>query len=239
MVLESSSASSPDRKVVVTQPNYLPWRGHFALLSEADVIVFLDDVQFTKRDWRNRNIIVSREGTQWLSIPVESKGRFKQTIRETRINDPEWKKRHWRTLKFTYERCAGWTSFADLFGEYYSAPTSPFLVDELLMSLDLCCRALGIRTQVQLGSELPGSVDPTRRLIEKVSAVDGSRYLSGPSARRYLDEVQFKRSGIEVCWYEYPQFRPYRQLQEGFTEHVSIADLLCCRALSNWMEWDR
>ncbi|HRI29579.1 MAG TPA: WbqC family protein, partial [Chitinophagales bacterium] len=77
-------------KVLITQPNYIPWRGYFYAINLADVFVVYDDVQYTRRDWRNRNLIKTPIGLQWLTIPVQTKGKYLQKINETAIADPRW-----------------------------------------------------------------------------------------------------------------------------------------------------
>src|ERR1700730_393932 len=100
--------------VVITQSNYLPWRGYFDLLRSADEVILLDSVQYTRRDWRNRNRIKTSSGPVWLTIPVEVKGRYHQPIDEVRVSDPTWSDRHRRAIDMAYRRAphyaevAGW-----------------------------------------------------------------------------------------------------------------------------------
>ena len=78
------------KKVAIVQSNYIPWRGYFDLIASVDEFIFLDDVQFTKRDWRNRNQIRTSTGPKWLTVPVKTKGKFFQKICETKISNQEW-----------------------------------------------------------------------------------------------------------------------------------------------------
>lgn len=234
-----SSATGMQGTVVVTQPNYVPWRGHFALLAEARTFVVLDDVQYTKRDWRNRNTILGPNGLEWLSIPVRTKGHYTQSIKEVHINDLSWKRTHWARLKWAYGGCVGWEAFADLFGSFYSRPSRTFLVDELLISMQLCLEGIGVRPEVLLGSELPGSQNPSERLAVKVASVGGRRYVTGPSARNYLDNERFRARGIEVEWFRYPSFSPYSQHATEFVENVSVLDFFCQNARDKWKDWHR
>jgi len=78
------------KKVAIVQSNYIPWKGYFDLLNSVDEFILYDDMQFTRRDWRNRNLVKTPRGLEWLTIPVIAKGRYLQNICDTRISDPDW-----------------------------------------------------------------------------------------------------------------------------------------------------
>ena len=68
----------PMKKIAILQSNYIPWKGYFDLINLVDEFILYDDMQYTRRDWRNRNKIKTPSGLQWLSIPVINKGKFYQ-----------------------------------------------------------------------------------------------------------------------------------------------------------------
>ena len=109
------------KKVAIIQSNYVPWKGYFDLIASVDEFVLLDDVQFTRRDWRNRNRIKTPQGVQWLTIPVSVKGRFDQSIRDTVISDRGWAARHWRSLVASYSRSSCFRSVSGFVEELYQA----------------------------------------------------------------------------------------------------------------------
>ena len=78
-------ARAAPRTLAVMQPTFLPWVGYFALMDRVDRFVFLDDVQFDKRSWQQRNRIKTANGPLWLTVPVLTKGRRDQTIAEVQI----------------------------------------------------------------------------------------------------------------------------------------------------------
>jgi hypothetical protein len=82
------------RKVAILQSNYIPWKGYFDLIHMVDEFVLFDTAQYTRRDWRNRNVIKTRNGLLWLTIPVAVKGRYLQTIQQTEVSEPSWKEHH-------------------------------------------------------------------------------------------------------------------------------------------------
>src|ERR1041384_7029573 len=101
------------KMVAIVQSNYIPWKGYFDMIRGVDEFVLYDDVQYTRRDWRNRNRIKTAQGTQWLTIPVEVKGKYLQAIKETKISDPSWGRTHWRTLCHSYNRAPHFRDFQD------------------------------------------------------------------------------------------------------------------------------
>src|SRR5688572_28604923 len=100
------------KRVAIVQSNYIPWKGHFDLIAMSDEFVLYDDVQYTRRDWRNRNRIKTKDGLIWLSIPVNSKGSFTARVEDMVISDPEWPSKHWRTIAQSYARAAGFARYS-------------------------------------------------------------------------------------------------------------------------------
>src|SRR6476660_6059569 len=108
-------------RIAIVQSNYIPWKGYFDLMRSVDEFVLYDDVQYTRRDWRNRNRIKTADGVQWLTVPVQVKGKYTQPIREVRVNDREWAANHWARLRHAYARAPHFADYADLLGELYVA----------------------------------------------------------------------------------------------------------------------
>src|SRR5689334_23874036 len=106
--------------VAIVQSSYIPWKGYFDLIRAADEFILLDDVQFTKRDWRSRNRIKTKDGLSWLSIPVHTKGRQLQKIAETTTADPSWARRHWKSIESAYARTAFFDAYAAPFAAFYA-----------------------------------------------------------------------------------------------------------------------
>ncbi len=221
------------KSVVITQSNYLPWRGYFDLLGQADEVILFDSAQYTRRDWRNRNIIKTANGPAWLTIPVEVSGRYNQAIDETRLAAGSgWAKQHRRSIEHAYRRAACYASEA------------PFLFDMLdrvadeerlsvvnEVTLRALCGRLGITTTIRRCVDLldrgaMAAMNPTARLLALCSAAGATRYISGPSARAYLDPELFAAAGIELSWMSYDGYPVYRQVGAVFDPKVSVVDLL-------------
>ena len=91
-------------KIAISQSNYLPWRGYFDLIKNVDEFIFFDEVQYTRRDWRNRNLIRMNNEKKWLTIPVSSKGNYNETISKIKINKINWKELHLNLIKECYRK---------------------------------------------------------------------------------------------------------------------------------------
>jgi hypothetical protein len=217
----------PPRRVAIVQSSYVPWKGYFDLINLADEFVLLDDVQYTRRDWRNRNRVKTADGVRWLTIPVSVKGRFRQRIDETRIADPCWRERHWRSLNHAYARASWFGHYRDRFRALYLDSTDESLSIVNRRFIEAICEELGITTRVT-SSTAHGvqAVDPSTRLAALVAALGGTEYVSGPRARDYLRLEPFSARGIAVFYIDYDGYPEYRQLHGPFEHRVSVLDLL-------------
>jgi hypothetical protein len=214
--------------VVILQPSYIPWRGYFHQISKADLFIFYDDVQYDKHGWRNRNQIKTAQGKQWITIPVHSAGVTQGIpIKDVKIDWAKpWAANHWKALTFAYAKAPYFRQYASLFEPFYQRH------DELLadFTIDLTvalARELGIsRTKFMRSSEIPGiDGQKTQRLIQILTRVGTTHYISGPSARDYIEKEKFDAAGIslEYMVYDYPE---YPQLYPPFDPQVSALDLL-------------
>ncbi len=213
---------------VILQPSYIPWRGYFDQIYQADVFVFYDDVQYDKHGWRNRNRIKTNQGLQWLTIPVQSSGNVTEhiPINQIQINwQQPWNRKHWASIQQAYRKAPYFHTYAPVLEVYYQRHAellADFTID-LTMAL---ARELGItKTRFLRSSSLAVQGVRTDRLIAILKLVGADHYLSGPSARDYLEERKFQASGISLSYmvYDYPQ---YPQLYPPYDPQVSILDLL-------------
>jgi hypothetical protein len=212
---------------VILQPSYIPWRGYFDLVRKADVFVFYDDVQYDKHGWRNRNRIKTPQGTQWLTVPVRAKGNVAEKILVKDVEtatSPDWAKKHGATIRQSYVKAP---FFADVWRELerFWAERTPMLCDLTIPTTIAIARLLGFERRFLRSSELGIGGGKTERLVSIVRHVGADRYLSGPSARDYLEEQRFADAGIalEYATYDYP---PYEQLHGPYEPAVTVLDLL-------------
>ena len=212
--------------VAIVQSSYIPWKGYFDLIRAADEFILLDEAQFTKRDWRSRNRIKTKDGLCWLTIPVHSKGRFEQRIMDTTISDPSWSERHWRTIQVAYARAPFFETYAPQGRALYDTPPSDRLSDVNRSLTEGLCRMLDITTQIRWSSEYHPREGRNERLIDLCVKSGAPDYLSGPSARGYMDEAAFASAGVTVHYVDYSGYREYAQPYPPFEHAVSVLDLL-------------
>lgn len=212
------------KTIVILQPNYVPWKGYFDLIAECDLFVLYDDVQFTKNDWRNRNLIKTPKGLEWLSVPVG--GKLDRLIREVKIPDSRWQVKHWKTLQANYARSRFSREILDLLEPAYLGEEFSTLAAVNRRFIEIICSYLGIGTEIRSSSEYPPRSSGSNGVLELCKMLGATRYLSGPAARAYLVEDDFEREGIEVCWFDYTGYPEYPQLWGAFEHRVSILDVL-------------
>jgi hypothetical protein len=214
--------------VVILQPSYLPWRGYFDQIAKADLFIFYDDVQYDKHGWRNRNQIKTAQGKQWITIPVHSGGVTQGVpIKDVRIDWARpWAKNHWKALTFAYNKAPYFQRYAALLEAFYQRQDT-YLADFTIDLTVALAREMGnSHTRFMRSSELPGiDGQKTGRLIQILSAVGATHYISGPSARDYIEQDLFDAAGISLEYIRY-DYREYPQLYPPFDMQVSILDLL-------------
>jgi hypothetical protein len=214
-------------RLAAVQSNYIPWKGYFDLINEVDEFVFLDEVQYTRRDWRNRNRIKFDGELRWLTIPVEVKGRYRQRIDETRIADRSWADEHLATLVHAYRRAPHFDATAALLEPLYRRHAGTELLTDVNVDfVTAICEHLGIRTRLSRSTDYATGDERSRRLLDLCLALGADEYLSGPAARDYLDVESFEAAGVRVLWADYGGYPEYPQLGGAFEHGVSIVDLL-------------
>jgi hypothetical protein len=214
------------KKLAIVQSNYIPWKGYFDLMNLVDEFILFDDMQYTRRDWRNRNRIKTQNGVKWLTIPVKAKGKYHQRIRETTISDQRWNLRHWQTIVHGYSKARHFETYKDQFEELYLKSTEEYLSQINYRFLTGICQILGIDTRLSWSMDYDLIEGRTERLVHLCEQAGASEYVSGPSARGYLDEDLFAAAGIAVSYIDYSGYVEYEQLFPPFEHHVSIIDLI-------------
>ncbi|MGL4191292.1 MAG: WbqC family protein [Vibrio sp.] len=214
------------KKIAILQSNYIPWKGYFDLINMVDEFVLYDDVQYTRRDWRNRNKIKTPQGLKWLSIPVEVKGKYFQKINETLVSDKNWSVTHWKTIKQYYSKAPYYKDYKDLFEDFYmnNQETHLSLINARL--IELVNSILGIQTKITWSSDYELMEGQTEKLLGICKQAGADVYLSGPAAKDYFDETLAEKMGIRVEWMDYSGYPEYQQLHPPFEQGVTILDLI-------------
>jgi hypothetical protein len=214
------------KRVAIVQSCYIPWKGYFDLINLVDEFILYDDRQYTRRDWRNRNRIKTPQGSQWLTIPIAVKGRYEQRIDETRISDPNWADLHWKTLKHNYASAPFFADYRDRLTALYRGAHDPRLSGINRLFLEELCGILGVETRLAWSTHYEAEGAKTERLVSLCRAAGATHYLSGPSAREYMDESLFDEAGIELEYMDYGGYPEYPQLYPPFDHAVTILDLI-------------
>nr|WP_320048547.1 WbqC family protein [uncultured Desulfuromonas sp.] len=215
-----------DKKVAIIQSSYIPWKGYFNIIDLVDEFILLDHVQMTRRDWRNRNRIMTSDGPKWLTVPIKTKGRFSQKIIEAEISDGNWGKKHWATLLHNYSKAPFFEAYRKDFEDLYLRTDEHLLSRVNYLFMTKICEILGIDTKISLDSEC-NSGGKVSRLVDLCRKSGATMYLSGPSARGYLDVEAFREAGMKVMWMTYKNYPPYAQRSDyPFCHEVSIVDAL-------------
>lgn len=215
------------RRVAIVQSNYIPWKGYFDLIGGVDLFLLYDDMQYTRRDWRNRNKIKTRDGLSWLTIPVQVKGNYYQRIRDIRVADPAWGRDHWETIRHNYAKAPYFGEVAELLQPIYLGSPETWLTDLNRRFLVAIAEYLGITTQIASSADYVLSEGKTERLVDLCLQAGAGEYLSGPSARSYIDETVFEEAGIRLRFMDYAGYPEYPQFFPPFEHGVSVIDLLC------------
>ncbi len=214
------------KTVAVSQSNYIPWKGYFDLIASADEFVILDCVQFTRRDWRNRNKIKTPNALIWLTVPVKVKGKYNQAIKDVEIEKEIWKEEHWKSIELNYKRSKYFEEISAWLKPLYLESNYKNLSELNKKFILEICSYLDVKTKIIDSNMFKTSRDKSQRILDIVNQLDGDVYLSGPSAKAYINIENFHKNNIKIKWMKYENYPIYDQLWGKFENNVSIIDLL-------------
>ena len=214
------------KKIAVLQSNYIPWKGYFDIIHDADEFIFYDEVQFTKNDWRNRNKILTPQGEVWLSVPV-GMNKIHRQILDVCMTNSIWQKKHFKTLEMAYHKAPFWKRYEEFLRFVYLERQWTYLYELNRFLIEHISRDfLGITTKFTDSRDYPTHGAKHEKLLSLVQAAQTDVYISGPAAKDYIVAEDYARAGIELVWKDYSGYPPYSQRGENFTHYVSILDLL-------------
>ncbi|WP_431323473.1 WbqC family protein [Rhizobium sp. YTU87027] len=227
------------KKIAILQSNYIPWKGYFDIIAAVDEFILYDDMQYTRRDWRNRNQIKTPQGLAWLTVPVKVRGKYHQTIRQTEIDGREWATAHWKSLVLNYKKAPHFDEVAAFLEPFYFSNDYDLLSPLNRALLESICRYLGIMTRITNSWDYELVDGKSERLADLCVQAGGTEYISGPAARAYIDEKVFSERGLKLAWFDYQGYPEYPQQWGEFVHAVSILDLLfnCGKDSSAFMKY--
>lgn len=208
------------------------------MIAAVDELILFDDMQFTRRDWRNRNQIKTSQGTQWLTVPVKVKGKYFQTIRETEIDGKDWAQNHWKALIQNYRRTPYFNEIVAWLEPLYLNNAYTHLSVLNRQFIEAVCLYLGIKTIIRSSWDYALTEGKTERLVNLCLQASATEYISGPAAMNYIEENVFIEHNVKLTWFDYSGYAEYPQLWGEFTHQVTILDLLfnCGKNSSHYMK---
>jgi hypothetical protein len=214
-------------KVAINQPTYLPWIGYFDLIDQVDLFVVLDNVQFAKQSWQQRNRIRAGDGLLWLTVPVHFRGRFGQLIRDVEIRDPKFSDDHIRAIEIAYRRSPYFDKYFPGLKGRLEDPDKGLLLNLNLNLIAWALEILGIATPFVKASSLNVSGKRTELLANICERVGANQYVSPLGSAEYLlaEQDVLRRRGVGIFFqnYAHPE---YRQVFTPFEPYASIIDLI-------------
>ena len=213
-------------KIGIHQVGYIPWLGFFDQIYRCDKYVLHIDTQFDRHSWRNRNRIRTNTGWAWLTVPVYTKRRFGQSLKDVEIdNHGNWPKKHWLAIKQNYSSSIFYSKYCYFFEDILIGKKWKFLIDLELSIIEWCLRQLGISTEIVISSQLTSRATKTEGVIQICKELGANAYLSSSAGRNYLNESRLAEENIQLEYQEY--LHPvYPQVYLGFIPYLSIVDLL-------------
>ncbi len=209
--------------IAVHQPQYLPWLGYVDKIDKAEVFVILDNVQFKKNEWQNRNRVKTAQGWQWITVPVLYK--FPEKINEVRINnDTNWNRKHLQALITNYSKAPCFANYKSYFEDIFSRSWDR-LVDINIEIIKFLISALELKTKLVMASDLKLREEPTERLVDICKTLNGNKYLAGRGGANYMNLEKFDKEGIEIVFQDF-KHPVYNQLYKDFEPNMSAIDLL-------------
>ncbi len=217
-------APRPQKVIAFHQPVYLPFAGFFQKMARADEFAFMDFVQLSKQSWQVRNRIKTQEGALWLTVPVYVKGRHVQLIRDARIAEGTWRRKHWEAIRQNYGKAPYFRDYADFFADVYGRSWE-WLADLNLHLIDGMRRLLGVTTPVVDVKEMSFEGTKSDLVVDMCKKLGATAYLSSDGEAAYIDKEKFDAAGLKQSYLRWEP-TPYPQLFGDFIPNLSAIDLL-------------
>lgn len=212
-------------KVAVLQSHYIPWKGVFDMIHDVDQFIFYDEVQYSSGGWLNRNVIKTPAGGQWITIPVSA--HLDDSIEDIVLHERKWARKHYNAITTNYgaapyfKQYKEWLQYIYLEREWKSFSE----LNQYLM-MDISKNFLGIQTEFRNSREFVSNGAKHEKLLSLLQSIGANHYLSGPAAKDYIIEDDYKAAGIKLEWKDYAGYPEYPQLHGEFMHNVTILDLL-------------
>ena len=214
--------------IFITQPTYFPWIGYFGFLDLSNEVVFLDDVQFSKRSWQQRNKVLHNSNYKYITMPVKSKGKRDQLIRDVEVYNENFYKDHLQIIQSVYKKTPYFKeTYFELEDLNEKISKLKFIADINIIIIRKICEILNINIVYSRSSELNIKKKKSFRLAEICKVKSYSNLLSNEGTIKYLTEDKkiFKINDIKINFYKYENII-YNQNSDKFIDGLSIIDLI-------------
>lgn len=206
------------------QPAYIPWLGYYHKLILSDTFVIMDDVQYEKNSFINRNKLLINGTDQWLTIPVKTKDYKSKTIKDIEILDSKWKKKHLLSIEQNYKKQAFFCDVMSIM-ERNLKQDSNYLIDYTNHFLFESIEYLELNTELMMASQLNITEKKLQYVIELTQKLEGDVFIFGAQGRNYAKEEVLIENGINPYFQDFQQPK-YDQNQEEFVPYLSILDAM-------------
>ncbi|MBF0236078.1 MAG: WbqC family protein [SAR324 cluster bacterium] len=215
---------SIQKVVTIHQPEHLPWCGYFNKMRLADHYVILDDVQFKKNNYQNRNRILTPYGVKWLSVPIQMKGHISKTIQNMEVI-PDWESKYWGLLAQSYGKHPFYKIYSEELNTIvFSGKTN--ILDINMDWINFFRKLFQIKTPLSFSSSLGLQSTSTQRLVEICQRHEASEYLAGGGAKDYLETELFDTANISLSYHDFSPRRYSQHQIENFEPYMSALDLI-------------
>ncbi|MDE3016856.1 MAG: UDP-4-amino-4,6-dideoxy-N-acetyl-beta-L-altrosamine N-acetyltransferase, partial [Pseudomonadota bacterium] len=217
------------KKVAINQSGYLPWKGYFDIISRVDEFILLDDVQYPKNSWCNRNQIKTPAGLQWLTVPILTGGKFNQLICDAQVASDNWAEKHWKSIQASYAKAEFFHVYEGAFQRAFAAASLESSLSRInRLFIDLICGILGIKTRITSSADFGVTEGKNERIIHLLKSSGAETYLARPGSKDYMAIAgdDYAAAGIDIFYMDYADYPEYPQLHEKFEHNVSIIDLI-------------
>jgi len=211
-------------RISIMQPGYLPWLGFFELIYNCDLFVLLDDVQYTKKDWRNRNRIRTKDGWIWLTVPVLTKNKQGQLINEVKINSSiNWRRKHLMSIEINYNKTKYFNNYFSYFEKLYTSDWE-YLLDLNIEIINWVVKMLNIKTPIIKSSGLNAKGKKEDKVINICKKLGATELYDSKAAQNILSLDEINKNEIKVKFQDY-QHPVYNQIYKPFLPFMSVIDL--------------
>jgi len=213
------------KKVAVLQSNYLPWKGYFDIIHDVDLFIFHDDLQYTKNDWRNRNKVATPGGPKWLTVPAGTNEH--RLIVDVKLEDSRWQRDHYNKLCAYYKKAPYFHCYEPFLNKIYLQKEWTYLFELNRYIIErIAVDFLGIQTKFDDSRNFKTHGQKHEKLLSMLASAGAEAYVSGPAAKSYIDEADYREAGVRLAWKNYDGYPEYEQLYKPFSHNLSVLDLL-------------